>query len=200
MIDYENSKNIEKPKAEKLGLILQDLHLEICDRMDKLEDSIDNQGWEEVVKKKQQLLRSIIKELLDQKYRFKHVFETEKGSIYFVSIDDNSLRFKKSNGMYKVEPVLSKIIFVDDKESVKIRELIDSSLNCEKLIGKTIIKSKFKEGVTPYEFCLAYQGDLECDESDDEIVINGFRRRGAKELDTEYIAGIHWGHKVTKIY
>ncbi len=189
-------------RIEKLSDFLKIFYKELIDKLRVIEDDYFKGRFsseKEVVQAEQKVIREFISSLIEKKEEFKHVFETETGSIYFVSENGNSWRFKKVRDEYNIQPVLRKIIFIDDKEASRIKELLENSINSEKLIGARLKKYKLKKGLIPFEFCFADQADIEYDESEDELVIKGQRLENGK-LDVHFFPGIHMGHKVVKIY
>ena len=152
-----------------------------------------------IIKKKQAVIQEYIEKLLNEKESFKHIFETENGSIYFVAPDDKSWRIKKDKNEYEVSPVMKKIIFVNEKSLKRIIRLFNDSINAEYLIGKKILKSEICEGARPFEFGLMGYPDAVYEEDERFLTLRGCKL-GDGGVDNEYIPGLHMGHKIVKIY
>jgi len=109
-------RNIDDKKAKINKAALDEPHKE--DHPFKLEEGGDI--YTETLKRMQDYYINIIEELKKGKQGLKYIFQTEKGSIYFVLFTGESLRFRKTNGLYEDQPIGSKISFVNYQDFSKI--------------------------------------------------------------------------------
>lgn len=57
----------------------------------------------------------LIARLLEERDRFRNIFKTEHGSIYFVLQDGKSFRIKRLKYGYVIEPIADRIVFVNSE-------------------------------------------------------------------------------------
>lgn len=197
-------KNIEHFEAEHLPIsykqIKDDLR-EVYQAVDNLWD--ENIEYKQRVKKEQEITIEYIKKLESQKDRFKFIFETSHGSKYFVLEDGHSLRIKNeknsdNENIYKIQPVMSKIFFVDKENFEKIKNIRD----LDYLIGEPIPKITIKEGVYPIELnSTTMPAEIVYSEDDNNITLSGSRYKDTpdEQMKDQLFGGFHLGHEISKI-
>lgn len=57
---------------------------------------------------------------IQEKDRFNHIFKTEKGSVYFIFDTGESVRVKRDEGEWKIQPRCKKIVYVDEEQCVQL--------------------------------------------------------------------------------
>lgn len=190
---------MEKISNEELIKIRE----EIINLLDKTEDELleKKASYDEIKIEKQKTISEMIEKLLGKKDLFGNVFKTENGSIYFVTESKNTLRFKKENGDWSCYPIMSEIIFVEDKEAEKILEAIKSGLYSEYLLSSPIKISNIALGVFPFDFSLCGFPRIAFTKKDGFITFRGtFMMNNGKEEVVESISsGVHLGHKIIDI-
>jgi len=162
-------------------------------------------GFEEYQLKRQEVTGNFIQELERQKEKFKYIFETEKGSKYFVLNTGEVIRFRfgsSINGVgFHPEPISGKVFFVDQTQCDELLP-ITKSLYGQEIFDKEIKKAPLADGVHPIEMNSEIAGptEIEFDEDDDTIIIRACRDTKTKVLDKKNLSGgFHIGHKVVKI-
>lgn len=143
----------------------------------------------------------LIQELLKEKDLFKHIFKTEKGSIYFTLKTGESLRIKynENKKCFEAQPLLNKIIFVDEKEADIISSKRKSGEEMEYFFNSGINKTSYKKGAIPIEIGINGKKQIEFSERDDNIKILGTRSDDGCKLYHFFASGYHIGHKITEI-
>ena len=153
-----------------------------------------------------------IKDLIDNRERFQYIFETEKGSIYFVLHSGETMRIKKHKpgiwpGDYQIQNFTKRIFFIDASEENRLKAMIledNKKENINKLVGKKIFLTELREGVIPIEVDVV---DLWEDEEhgrraifefrDNKIVFKGDKIGGS--INEKSIGLVHFGHPIFKI-
>jgi hypothetical protein len=201
-IILENNKSREG-KLKDVSLV--DLRKEMTDGIDEVEDGWCKKGisTRELVENEQKMMMAFVEKMKKEKEKFKLVFETEKGSTYFVSQDGQSWRFKKNeDGKIEYQPILKKIFFVSDDEAERILEFkrIDPNWQ-ENIIGFEIRQSEFKEGVRPVEIGIeSSHQKLFFEEGSEKIKLAKVVYAHNNEEASQFAAGIHIGHAISKIW
>lgn len=142
------------------------------------------------------LIREFIQSLLEQKQRFKYVFRTEKGSLYFVFHSGECLRFKKRDEEeenYDSQPVMSYIFFIRDSNSVQKIER-DKHGNTFSIAFSPV---EYQQGVVPIEIGLLYEADscpLKVRKEGEQIIITSLP---FKEIRN--IIKYHIGHLISEV-
>ncbi len=137
-----------------------------------------------------------------EKEKFKLVFETEKGSVYFVSKNEQSWRFKKEDDeRVACQPIMQKIFFVSIKEAQRIINFKKELCFQEKIIGFQMEKTDFAKNVVPVEMWIENsQQKLFFKENDHSIEISKIAYRASGEEADQFASGIHIGHAVSRIW
>ena len=68
--------------------------------------------YEDKEQERQVLLESFVSKQIEQSSRYKNIFRTEQGSVYFVLDTGESLRVRLGNGKWDLNPIFSKIVYV----------------------------------------------------------------------------------------
>ncbi|MEI7425583.1 MAG: hypothetical protein WCK16_01485 [Candidatus Moraniibacteriota bacterium] len=212
--------NLEKPaQAEILPAVdLRNFRQTLVDQIDLLREEFGKKrelGIAWLKKEEQKILQTFISELLTKKESFQFVFETENGSLYFVTKDGQSLRIKKENAEFKEQPIFNKIIFLSQAEHEKYIKLKKLGLFQEYLVAfqdETFLpeaernpypfkKSTFSLGNYPLEIGTDSNSTKKVAfrETADQLEILGtIQADGA--IKKSFASGIHNGHEITQIY
>jgi len=144
--------------------------------------------------------RDLLQALLVEKERFAKVFQTQKGSYYFVLPSGESFRFKSSNG-HDVEPleIFDDIVFISSEGHRAAIETMtrsngkagDERLDLARLIDLPIQSSEFKVGAVPVELNAGGLNGVVLEEYKGKVVI----RCKGNILTTL----IHFGHPISEI-
>ncbi|MFA5961472.1 MAG: hypothetical protein WC848_02200 [Parcubacteria group bacterium] len=198
-IVFEGKDNI----LEKVDL--DEFRKKMMDEIHQVEDEMDENGasTKELREKRQRMMSEFVENLKIEKEKFKLVFETEKGSVYFVSKDGQSWRFKRDeDGKINDQPIVNKIFFVSDEEAERILEFKRADPNWqENIIGFEIRQSEFKEGVRPVEMGIkSSHQKLFFEEGGGKIKLAKVVFVHNNEEDDQFAAGIHIGHAVSRIW
>ena len=169
-------------------------------------DDSENFSLDEFNKKQKDFINSCVQELMRYKDFFKHIFKTEKNSIYFVTQNGLCWRFKepKPNEMAGLCPITHKVVFVGPEEISRVREMYKKIkfLDHDSL-RKTHYDIKHypaKDGLYPLEIGIVDRSAPIFDESEDRIMLKGVRQ--------EYLDGgeatiaelpLHIGHHIVEI-
>lgn len=151
-----------------------------------------------------------IRDLLEMKERFDHVFKTEKGSIYFTLSTGPSFRIKQrdTDEMSRLQPVLPKIVFVDASEIAILSQWCKESPNLSHdIFGKQIATVPFALGTHPVELTvIGYGPDTQpiLEEADGTITLLGIQKVSPtgelSEVPLRYSLGsIHLGNKIVEV-
>lgn len=113
----------------------------------------------------------LLRELLQEKERFTSVFQTEKGSYYFVLNDGSCLRIQEldpdirdeDDGRWRARPIADHILFIDPSSVENLKHLIEFPgfvLNKdESLSSRTVLLSGLRLGSVPFEYGFVSVGD-----------------------------------------
>lgn len=149
-------------------------------------------------KENNEIIRRCLEELLGLKDGFEKVFETERGSTYFLLKSGEVVRIKKKDeyhpNSWQIPPMRKNIFFVGAEEVQKIVSEYKYILS-----GKTI-------EVVPCDIG-AHPVDLSMFDDDavlvyDEVVGGSVHFKGYKYSDGDFsdnVSGIHCGNKITRI-
>ncbi len=162
----------------------------------------ETDDFENEVKRRQiqEARRDLLQALLVEKERFAKVFQTQKGSYYFVLPSGESFRFKSSNG-HDVEPleIFDDIVFISSEGHRAAIETMtrsngkagDERLDLARLIDLPIQSSEFKVGAVPVELNAGGLNGVVLEEYKGKVVI----RCKGNILTTL----IHFGHPISEI-
>ena len=209
-------EKIPERKSEKEPFLnLVALREQLLNQIDELEDQFDEKRKKEKIsfswfkEKEQLLIKNFIDFLLKQKEAFQSVFETENGSIYFVSKNGQSWRFKKEDDHYKEQPILNKILFLEPQEGSKFIDLKKKPLFEEYLVGSPKLanqptpyvfkKSALTIGNIPLEVGINGFAPVVFEENESELKIIGTQKPNG-DVEKYFASGIHNGHPISKIY
>lgn len=211
-------EKIPGKKSEKETFLnLIDLRKQLVDQIDQLEDRFDENRTKESLsvawleQEKQTLIKNFITNLLKQKESFSSIFETEKGSIYFISKNGQSWRFKKEGDSFKEQPILNKIIFLSPGEAKKYIQFKKCPLLEEYLVGMEdsispecrnpylFKKSTLSHGNIPLEIGSHDLFPLVFEEDEKTLKIIGTRMSNGT-IEKFFASGTHNGHPISKIY
>lgn len=201
-------RNQEQPKKT-----LFDLREELSLEIDKIYEQ--DMPLKEKKELNQGIKRSFIERLLRERGQFSKVFQTEKGSIYFISKDGKSWRFKKNDDeSIRDEPIINKIVFLSSEECDKFKEIKRDRFFQERLVGFSedrhwrseedrapyeIKKTDFGEGVYPLEIGVSSFPEVIFEETEESIKILGTKNHDGETVRS-FASGIHLGHAVTEVY
>lgn len=197
---------------------LQNLRSLACDDIHNGE----NNDFNEFKRRSHERVEKLIRDLLQMSHRFKYVFLTESGSMYFVLDGGQCLRIKKDKSdkelwsYSSIQPITGRTYFVSEEEGKKAKYLnrIGSSWkrSFDRLIGekyggdRTVKYSpQIAEELSPLEINLAHD-KMGLAISDDgnafEIVgemENGVKVEGGDDENAFLTGAMHLGHNITKI-
>ncbi len=158
----------------------------------------------------QQVLEKFLQQLKSQKDKFKQVFTTESGSIYFIVDTGQCLRFKKGTTLFndpdkkywEIGEVMQNILFLD--ESVR-DDLLKTAKRDMKSPEGYYVSALWKHpiphsdfGVEKYPFEFGIVGDRRVADIEDKngvLVVNGISC--GKEVIEAGFPPLHFGHKIT---
>lgn len=139
-----------------------------------------------------------IRELLDMKEKFQHVFTTNQGSHYFVIPSGESLRIKPKDSNDPIQPVMKKIIFISDTENSRLLSLKKAS----QMIGMPLQIQSLMPGVHPLELGIVGTDEPIYEEGNGTLVLKGSKVRDfitGNDINTGFIGGTHLGNKVVDV-
>lgn len=212
-------ENFPQIKKEKVSLsFLEELRIQLHQQIDQLEDEFDEKRKTEKLafawlkERKQTLIKNFISELLKQKDSFEAIFETEKGSIYFMAKNGQTWRFKNEEDAYfHEEPITNKMIFLSPEEAEKFVQLKKQVLFQEFLVGMphsidpkykvpyVFKKSTLAIGNVPLEIGISHFPLTVIKEDEQKLRIIGTQRPNGT-VEKYFASGIHNGHPISKIY
>lgn len=182
-------------------------------------------NFEERESTDRELVRDSIEKLKTESERFKFIFETEKGSIYFVTNTGQSLRFRNGDKGFEPQPVMDKIYFITEEQSnflvEEIKHVGGSWHIADAIVDREIPVVSMGLGTVPLEIGFASRpGGNEIEETGTSIFIKGipfintdekpftrFLRDGTeivvnpgdKFIDYQNIDGFHIGHPIKNV-
>jgi hypothetical protein len=162
-------------------------------RIGKSQDTATEDSYEDEIQK-------LIETWEKQKEKFRYVFETEKGSKYFVLNDGKVIRFKKKYGKWDIVNgvnITEHIVFLDEKTFNELLEidrdygLQDEIVRISSDRGIPVSESP-EEGLYPFDFRLYnYSNKISFSIKDGVLRITD-------ELGP-FASGYHFGHKIVGI-
>lgn len=209
-------EKIPERKSEKEPFLnLVNLRKQLLNQIDELEDQFDEKREKEKIsfswfkEREQLLIKNFLNFLIKQKDSFQSIFETEKGSIYFVAKNGQSWRFKKEESFFKEQPILNKIIFLEPLEADEYINLKKNHLFEEYLVGSPKLinqpspyifkKSALTIGNIPLEIGINGFAPVVFKETENELKIIG-TQTSTGTIQKNFASGIHNGHPISKIY
>lgn len=196
---FEELLKVEKPKFLKIKE-LEQLLKGLIDDVDYLYDRYADKkiSWQEYQELVQKLHQNIIDNLISQKEKLSHIFQTERGSYYFVLNSGHSWRIKSGEKGLVSQPIIDNVFFVDNKEADDIiREIEKYGTNC--LIGRDIECASFKKGVSPLEIGIHNANKPVLEKVGRWLKILGSRPRDKEVLEKNITCGVHIGHEINEI-
>jgi hypothetical protein len=202
MLEKISENNIEANNVEE-KFSIDDLISFIGESEMELDKLEDERGFSLELDREMDL--KLMEKLKERKEKFKNVFETENGSVYFVIQGGKSLRFKKEKEgegeCFKRQPILDNIFFVDDVARDTFLKIIKSG-NGDNLLDIEIEVSDFSIGRTPVEIGIMGRGEVVLDEYEKDgkkyLKVIGTKYKGIEEMYKSFSSGAHIGHKITK--
>ncbi|MEF3691573.1 MAG: hypothetical protein V3574_00770 [Candidatus Moraniibacteriota bacterium] len=140
-----NNQNL----PEKINISRVDLNLLIKENAYKLDRIEDEEGFS--LKLVREMDLELMQDLMLKKDCFKNIFKTKNGSVYFLTGDVSSLRFKKEGEYFKRQPIINNIFFVDDSMRDNLLKILKSGDGVY-LIDKEIEIKDFGVDKTPVDF------------------------------------------------
>lgn len=214
MLGNNEIESYKSMNLSELQILIDKNEKNISDFEDKIEEKLLKISFDERQAKKQEIIATFIDQLIQEKNRFKFVFQTldqtipdhvvkyadKIGSYYFILNSGESFRIKWSVDGYKIMPVYGKIFFVDEKTLDKILEIDNRQFN---LINYSIKKSPIAKNTTPIEINNIYLPvEALFSEDENEITILGTHfKEGdiSKKLEEQISSGLHIGHPINNI-
>lgn len=206
-------ENLEKPHEVSEKTIV-DLKKRLSEKLDMVDDD-ETLDMKTLKEEEQKVLVHFIDALLAEKQHFSKVFQTENGSLYFVSKEGQSWRFRKEKeGGFREMPILNKVVFLSPEEKERFLELSRNTFFQEYLTAYqgnsewipedqrkpyTITKSAFEEGNFPLEIGACHLAEVIFNETENSIEVVGVRKHDGS-VDRCFASGIHLGHAISKIY
>lgn len=186
-IDYEIGN------ADDLTLLYKKLY----DAEDQINDL--NLPFAEREVKYQEIIKIFLEKLIENKDKFKLVFKTSNGSVYFVSKNDQCWRFKAIEDSYKEQPIVKKVFFVSQTQANKIKKLQSDEFWQENIINYKIVKTGFDIDTVPVEFGVVGLPEIIFQEDSESLTILGTKYKNQKEIDPSFASGFHLGHPILEI-
>ncbi len=164
-------KPVEKNEVEDIGVEAYKIE-EISDRLKKvflakhiaLDDKVNLDLRQEEMQKE-------IDTLISEKSKFKHVFKTDRGSIYFQTNDGVARVQNDKNGYWKFQFVKDNIFYIPKEDAEELLEMLEieernilgehlsdevfarrAGVNSEYLCNKPISIDKIELGMYPLDF------------------------------------------------
>lgn len=198
-MSFKELLNIERPKI--FGI--KDLELmrtSLTDDIDYLyeryaEKKIDWQEYQDLVA---QLHQQIIEKMIVEKEKLAHIFQTGKGSYYFVLHSGYSWRIKSKEGVLASQPIMDNIFFLDDKIGTKILDEV-SEQGANVMVDQKIECVDYQINARPLELGLHNYYRPALERSKGYIKILGTMPEKSDELEKTISFGAHIGHEITEI-
>lgn len=153
------------------------------------------------------IVAAFIAQLHAERTRLNKIFQTEKGSEYFVLNSGECLRYQPAleqvlgpYGTFK--PVMEKIFFVGEEGHDLILPVYTTEP--ELLISQKIPKVAYSEGAHPVEVnILNFGGRISYTEDETSFTLKGTEtkmRDGSVKFEDDHLyGGFHLGHKIVKV-
>lgn len=185
----------ESPEVENVDTKLMTLDA-LQNSLNAIEEKIDvlweSGTFSKLEEERQKLTQEFIDSQLENKDGYKNIFMTEHGSIYFALATGESVRIKRTNDKWEMQPICHKIFYVDEEESVRIKEMRKSINFQEEILGTPISTVDCGEGRTPIEFGILHMPTINYVEEPNKIVIKG-------DHMGVFASGIHMGDLITEV-
>lgn len=181
---FERREAVTFSELKKAVKNVTDLEMQLYEN-----DSVNFTAKEQIL---QQKIESLILNCIEKKTRFKHIFYTEKGSVYFVTQEGSSLRIKKEDNKYTIQPFCHHIIFLSEEVRNRINLLRDSGWLQENIINQEIQTVECLVGAYPFEFGIEGFYPILVKEHSGVIQILG-------DEEGMFASGYHLGHKITEV-
>jgi hypothetical protein len=154
-------------------------------------------------------VRGLIDLLVKEQDRFKHIFQTDQGSMYFILSTGHSQRIKAEDGKFgpgSRQFMTKEIFFISPVEQERISNIVREAPERRygALLGKQIHTISLSVGSHPVELNInGYNPvfDVRLDRKEGAIIMNGARNEwDDPNREPQISNGIHIGHPVVKIY
>lgn len=183
------------------------IKLQLRNQFEEREEAEVDVSEEEIRRQRNDLIKKNIERLSREPEHFKNIFQTQRGSQYFVIPSGECLRFSKSKkGDFDVEPVTKRTYFISTEEMQRIKKLRDNArfLTDEEKEKFTYSfkKRELGEGLFPLEFGIA--GMIEPipgpqDGLSEDVVLQGTLYVQTDYKESILTTPIHFGNVITKI-
>lgn len=160
-------------------------------------DCLDQTLEESSKERRQEIVKKFTEKLKNEKEKFQNIFETENGSLYFITKNGESLRIKKDGNEAKIQPICRKVFFVEEKtfnELMENRRYLD-----EYLLAHKIKTCPAKTGAHPFEFQIIGFPEIIYEVNEGELKIHGTKYEKGEEIQKSFVSGFHLGHKIINI-
>lgn len=143
--------------------------------------------------KKQELLKQFREQLLAEKDRFKNVFRTEHGSLYFTLLTGESLRIKQVGNRQELKPICGKVFYTDAATAAQLGHAVkESHSRYQPIVNQPITTGECVVGAIPVEFGIIGMPPINFEEVPGRITILGDRMG-------DFASGFHYGHPITEV-
>jgi hypothetical protein len=154
-------------------------------------------SWKEIRIREQAAIENFIESKINEKFRFQHIFRTDKGSLYFVDESGESWRIKQTEEGLRSEPVCRKIVFVTQETSQELLKKMKGMEGSDSFLNDKIPTVPLRAGVVPFEFGISHFPEIVSEDLAGSITILGTRYKD--EIKPHFASGVHVGHPVTEI-
>jgi hypothetical protein len=141
---------------------------------------------------KKELIKEFVLHCVEQMQKFRHIFKTELGSIYFMTKAGASLRVNVEEGELKTQPFCNYIVFLNQADFDSISAMKKQDIIQDGIIGKTIQTNECEVGLHPFEFEISGSIPIMT-----ELVPGGLKILG--DSMGIFASGNHLGHKISEV-
>ncbi|MFH1047540.1 MAG: hypothetical protein V1738_04515 [Patescibacteria group bacterium] len=181
--------------------------VEVLNELDRLEEDVyqyeenENPSSVELASFEEKQTAELVERLLGEKEKFESVFETERGSVYFVCHTGESFRFKKTDNGYKSQQMMKHIYYLKSDVAKQLHDEMKNGLFQFWLMKQEIeADSNPAEGLTPFEMCVRGHQEGEFDIVPTTV---GFKiartEKNPRKDEPQFYAGYHIGHEISRI-
>lgn len=141
-------------------------------------------------------IQNLTMDQVKQKGRFREIFSTESGSIYFVIQSGECLRIKHSmkEEKWSVEGIHTHVFYLDDEQTEAIIADGQKPGWSKRIVQTEIQTREFGVGMTPIDFGTLRDKNIEVRKLDED------RIKLPADMFGDLKVEIHIGNKITKVY
>jgi hypothetical protein len=176
-------------------------------------DTDENVDYRRVEVEEDRRVGEVVERLLCETGRFRSIFRTERGSVYFVMPDGKAIRVKRATEegrtFWSVQPATDHIVFLDERIAKTVSEWIHlggrqwflerNDWDEPSRVPREIPTVPLAPRAIPFEIGIAHdQLEYVVKEDSGFVRIIRTRHRETKEL-RDILGGIHLGHPVSEV-